>query len=186
MFGSKDKIKFVRKTSVITRNQRSLYKLIAGLLKNNYLPMYARPAYHVFDVDEESNSSSQNKTGRAMVAHAHLDMIVVEEAGLKPVCAFRVDPNGNQSDPKLFSKETRDLITAAQSANFPLFIIPDDKQYSTARIHSLLKQAIPTESLMPVNSHTLSQDMKIRDEKLSKQAFDEAEKKDPWSQGQLR
>ena len=143
MWFSKKPITFVRKASIITRNQRSLFKLVRNiLLEDKHDVMYARPAYHVFDVDEGSNSKSKVKRGREMIGNAYLDIIVVESDSLRAVCAFRMDENGDKKESK-WSKETRNLVTAAESAKFPLFIVPNTKTYSTSAIVAKIKKTIP-------------------------------------------
>ena len=143
MWFSKKPITFVRKSSILTRNQRSLFKLVRNiLLEDKHDVMYARPAYHVFDVDERSNSKSNIKKGREMVGHAYLDIIVVESESLRAVCAFRMDENGDKKASE-WSEETRNLVKAAESAKFPLFIVPDTKSYSTDEIVALIKRIIP-------------------------------------------
>ena len=143
MWFSKKPITFVRKASILTRNQRSLFKLVRNiLLEDKHDVMYARPAYHVFDVDEHCNSKSKIRKGREVVGHAYLDIIVVESESLRAVCAFRMDANGDKKASE-WSKETRNLVKAAESAKFPLFIVPDTKSYSTEAIVALIKKTIP-------------------------------------------
>lgn len=151
MWFSRKPIAFVRKASIITRNQRSLFKLVRNILiEDKYDVMYARPAYHVFDVDERTNSKSKIKKGREMVSQAYLDIIIVENESLKAVCAFRMDENGDEKEPKKWSKETRDLVTAAESAKFPLFVVANTKSYSTAAIVAQLKKVIPVSKYVPM------------------------------------
>ena len=143
MWFSKKPIAFVKKASILTRNQRSLFKLVRNiLLEDKHDVMYARPAYHVFDVDESCNSKSNIKKGREMVGSAYLDIIVVESESLRAVCAFRMDDNGDKKASK-WSKETRNLVTAAESAKFPLFIVPNTKTYRTETIVAQIKKTIP-------------------------------------------
>ena len=143
MWFSKKPITFARKASILSRNQRSLFKLVRNiLLEDKHEVMYARPAYHVFDVDERCNSKSNIKKGREMVGNAYLDIIVVENESLKAVCAFRMDENGDKKASK-WSKETRNLVTAAESAKFPLFIVTNTKTYSTSAIIAQIKKTIP-------------------------------------------
>jgi len=143
MWFSKKPIIFVRKASILTRNQRSLFKLVRNiLLEDKHDVMYARPAYHVFDVDERSNSKSKIRKGREVVGQAYLDIIIVESDSLRAVCAFRMDENGDKKASE-WSEETRNLVKAAESAKFPLFIVPDTKSYSTDEIVALIKRIIP-------------------------------------------
>ena len=143
MWFFKKPITFARKASIVTRNQRSLFKLVRNILiEDQHEVMYARPAYHVFDVDERTNSKSNIKKGRMMVGNAYLDIIVVENESLKAVCAFRMDENGDKKE-KEWSKETRNLVKAAESAKFPLFIVPNTKTYSTAAIVAKINRIVP-------------------------------------------
>ena len=143
MWFSKKPITFVKKASIITRNQRSLFKIVRNiLLEEKHDVMYARPAYHVFDVDESTNSKSNIKKGREMVGRAYLDIIIVENESLRAVCAFRMDDNGDKKASE-WSKETRNLVMAAESAKFPLFVVPNAKAYSTSAIIAQLKKIIP-------------------------------------------
>ena len=142
MWFTKKPITFVRKSSILTRNQQSLFKLVRNILiKDKYDVMYARPAYHVFDVDERSNSKSKIKKGREMVGNAYLDILIIDSETLKAVCAFRMDENGDKKASK-WSKETRNLVKAAESAKFPLFIVANTKTYSTAEIVAQIKKVI--------------------------------------------
>ena len=143
MWFSKKPIAFVKKASILTRNQRSLFKLVRNiLLEDKHDVMYARPAYHVFDVDEGCNSKSNIKKGREMVGSAYLDILVVESESLRAVCAFRMDDNGDKK-PSKWSKETRKLVTAAESAKFPLFVVANTKTYRTETIVAQIKKTIP-------------------------------------------
>ena len=142
MWFSKKPIIFVRKASILTRNQRSLFKLVRNiLLEDKHDVMYARPAYHVFDVDERCNSKSNIKKGRKMVK-AYLDILIIESESLRAVCAFRMDDNGDEKESE-WSEETRTLVTAAESANFPLFVVANTKSYSTAAIIAKIKKVVP-------------------------------------------
>ena len=175
MWFSKKPITFVRKASIITRNQRSLFKLVRNILiEDQHHVMYARPAYHVFDVDERCNSKSNIKKGRQMIGNAYLDILIVENDSLKAVCAFRMDDNGDKKKSK-WSQETRNLVIAAESAKFPLFIVANTKEYSTASIIEQIKKVIPV-------SKFASQ---FRSSAVAKQLIDvgEEDKKDAWKKG---
>lgn len=148
MLFSKKPIAFVRKPSILTRNQRSLFKIVRNILaEDKYDVMYARPAYHVFDVDERSNSKSNIKKGREMVGSAYLDIIVIENETLKAVLAFRMDENGDKK-PDQWSKETQNLVMAAKSAKFPLFVVPDTKTFSTDAITGKINRVIPLSKIV--------------------------------------
>ena len=175
MWFSKKPITFVRKASILTRNQQSLFKLVRNILiDDQHHVMYARPAYHIFDVDERCNSKSNIKKGREMVGNAYLDIIVVEADSLRAVCAFRMDDNGRKKESE-WSKETRNLVKAAESAKFPLFIVPNTKEYSTADIIAQIKQIIP------VSKFASQYRSPAEAKKLIK--LEEAEKNDPWVRG---
>ena len=177
LFSSKPII-FVKKASILTRNQRSLFKLVRNvLLEDKHEVMYARPAYHVFDVDEGCNSKSNIKKGREMVGKAYLDILIVESESLKAVCAFRMDENGDQKASK-WSKETRNLVMAAESANFPLFIVPDTKTYSTAAIIAKIRKTIPV-SKFASQFRATAEIMHATEEK-------EKDDNDPWKKGGLK
>ena len=144
-------ITFVRKASTLTRNQQSLFKLVRNiLLENNHDVMYARPAYHIFDVDDRNNSKSNIKKGRELVGNAYLDIIIVESESLRAVCAFRMDDNGDKKASE-WSKETRNLVTAAESAKFPLFVVANTKSYSTAAIIAKIKKVVPVSKFASQN-----------------------------------
>ena len=154
MWFFKKPIAFVRKASILTRNQRSLFKLVRNILtEDQHDVMCARPAYHVFDVDERTKSKSNIRKGREMVGNAYLDILVIEKESLRAVCAFRMDDNGDKKSSE-WSEETRNLVMAAESAKFPLFIVPDTKSYSTAAIIAQIKKIIPVSKLASQNRST--------------------------------
>ena len=182
MWYSKKPITFVKKASILTRNQQSLFKLVRNiLLEDKHDVMYARPAYHVFDVDEGSNSKSNIKKGREMVGSAYLDILVVESESLKAVCAFRMDENGDKKASK-WSKETRNLVMAAESANFPLFIVANTKTYSTAAIIAQIKKTIPVSKF--ASQHRSTVEISHNTEAKGKEK--EKDNNDPWMRGQLK
>ena len=169
MWFFKKPITFVKKASTLTRNQQSLFKLVRNiLLENNHDVMYARPAYHIFDVDERCNSKSNIKKGRELVGNAYLDIIVVESESLRAVCAFRMDDNGDKKSSE-WSEETRNLVTAAESAKFPLFVVANTKSYSTAAIIAKIKKVVPVSTVAsqhksaPETQHPTEEEVKEKD-----------------------
>ena len=162
MWFFKKPITFVRKASTLTRNQRSLFKLVRNILtQEQHDVMYARAAYHVFDVDEHSKSKSNIRKGREIVGNAYLDILVIEKESLRAVCAFRMDDNGDKKASE-WSEETRNLVMAAESAKFPLFIVPNTKAYSTAAIIAQIKKIIPVSKF--ALQHRLTPETKLRSE----------------------
>ena len=192
MLFSKKPITFVRKASILTRNQLSLFKLIRNiLLVDQHDVMYARPAYHVFDVDERNNSKSNIKKGREMVGKSYLDILVIESESLRAICAFRMDDNGDKKASK-WSKETRNLVAAAESAKFPLFIVANTKSYSTEAIIAQIKTTIPVSKFAsqhrtPVETKDSIEGKEVENEMKGKiMSAKQKDENDPWSKGQLK
>jgi len=183
MFFSSKPINFVKKTSIISRNQRSLFKLVEGLLVDGYHVMYARPAYHIFDVDVHNNSKANIRKGRDIVAH-YLDIVIVEDDSLLPICAFRMDDNGSQPI-ESWSTETRALYEAAKSAGFPLIIVPDTKNYSTAMIVYSLKGVLPLTAISE-RYRTTSEIIHSIESHEESEAIKKADHEDVWSKSGFR
>ena len=112
-----------------------------------------------------------------MVGNAYLDILVIENESLKAVCAFRMDENGDKKASK-WSEETRNLVTAAESAKFPLFIVPNTKEYSTAAIIAQIKKVIPVSKFASQYRTTA--------ETIHRIEVKGKDKNDPWMKGGLR
>ena len=192
MWFSKKPITYVRKAAILTRNQLSLFKLVRNiLLVDQHDVMYARPAYHVFDVDDRNNSKSNIKKGREMVGKAYLDILVIESESLRAICAFRMDDNGDKKASK-WSKETRNLVAAAESAKFPLFVVPNTKSYSTEAIIAQIKKTIPVSKFASKHRTTAEtiqsteakeKNIEVKEQYMNAKQKDES---DPWMRGKLK
>ena len=108
-----------------------------------------------------------------MVGNAYLDILVIENESLRAVGAFRMDENGDKKA-STWSKQTRNLVMAAESAKFPLFIVPNTKEYRAVVIKAHLKKIIPV-SKQHLNAQTLHD--------FEEKAKD---KNDAWKRGGLK
>ena len=176
-------IHFRKRVSVISRNQRSLYKLVQNVLQCNYSVIPGCPAYRVIDVDdshEDSNRSAIDK-GKRMVNGVYFDLVIIENEGFRPICCFRMDPHGHESEDK-WSEETRALQRAAQSAELPMFVVPILQAYDTFSIVAKLRTVIPEECLIDKQREYV-EDKLIKERQAALDAESVSYKKDPWIKG---
>ncbi|MCW8888047.1 MAG: DUF2726 domain-containing protein [Gammaproteobacteria bacterium] len=180
LFKSKP-IQYKKRISVISRNQRSLYKLVQNVLQCNYAVIPGCPAYRVIDVADSEASSASIKKGKKMVDGVYFDLVVIESDGFRPICAFRMDPRGNESE-EHWDQSTKDLIAAADSAKLPLFIVPVLQAYDTFSIVAKLRKVIPEECLIDKQREYMEE--KLHEEKRVEMESDAVDyKKDPWTKG---
>jgi hypothetical protein len=180
LFKSKP-IHFKKRVSVISRNQRSLYKLVQNVVQCNYAVIPGCPAYRVIDVDDSQGSSSAIKNGKRMVDRVYFDLVIIESDGFRPICVFRMDPNGHEPEEK-WSEETRNLKAAARSAELPMFVVPILQAYDTFSIVSKLRKVIPEECLVDKQREYMEEKLlKERQEGIDAESV--SYKKDPWMTG---
>ena len=99
---------------------------------------------------------------------AYLDILIIESESLRAICAFRMDDNGDKEASE-WSEETRTLVTAAESAKFPLFVVANTKSYSTAAIIDKIKRVVPVSKFAsqhrsaPETKHPTEEEVKEKD-----------------------
>ena len=180
MFGlSKSKsIHFKKRISVMSRNQRSLYKLIQNLLLGNFQVILGGRAHRIIDVDESQGSRSAIAKGKEMLNGINVDLIIVENEGFRPICAFRMDPRGNESE-ESWGEATQVLMEAARAAKFPLFVIPILQVYDTASIVARLRTVIPKEGIIDKHAEYLKE-KQLKEKAASQEAEALNNQTDPW------
>ncbi len=183
MFGlsSSKEIKFKTKISVISRKQRSLYKLIQGVLLGKYTVIPRCPAYRVIDVDDSQESRSAIEKGKRMVNGVFFDMVIIDNEGLRPICAFIMDPKGHESEEN-WGKDTVALYKAARSAKFPMFVVPVLQTYDTFSIVAKLRTVIPKECLIDKQREYL-EGKELKDKQAALDSKATAFQADPWIDG---
>lgn len=174
-------IHFRKRVSVISRNQRSLYKLVQNILQCNYVVVPGGPAYRVIDVDDSQGSRAAIEKGKKMVDGVYFDLVIIENEGFRPICAFRMDPKGNESE-ESWEDATRELLTAAKSADFPVFVVPILQAYDTFSIVAKLRTVIPEECLIDKQREYM-EDRLRKERQAAIDADAVAYKKDPWMKG---
>jgi len=183
MFGlfKSEPIHFKKRVSVISRNQRSLYKLVQNILQCNYVVVPGGPAYRVIDVDDSHGSRSAIEKGKKMVDGVYFDLVIIENEGFRPICAFRMDSKGSEPEEN-WEDATKELLKAAKSADFPVFVVPILQAYDTFSIVAKLRTVIPEECLIDKQREYMEDKLrKDRQSALYSEALDY--KKDPWVKG---
>ncbi len=180
LFESKP-IQFRKRVSVISRNQRALYKLVQNILQCNFEVIPGGPAYRFIDVDDSQGSRAAIAKGKKMVDGVYFDLVIIENEGFRPICAFRMDPKGHEAEAH-WSQETRELLLAAKSAKFPVFVIPILQAYDSFSIVAKLRTVIPEECLIDKQREYMEYKMaKKRQAELDADAVDY--KNDIWIKG---
>ena len=180
LFKSKP-IHFKKRISVISRNQRSLYKLVQNVVQCNYAVIPGCPAYRVIDVDDSHGSSSAIKRGKQMVDGVYFDLVIIENDGFRPICAFRMDPNGKEPEEK-WEDSTKELLNAARSADFPVFVVPILQAYDSFSIVAMLRKVIPEECLIDKQREYMEEKQQ-KDRQAAIDSDTVSFHKDPWIKG---
>lgn len=180
LFESKP-IHFRKRVSVISRNQRSLYKLVQNILQCSYVVVPGGPAYRVIDVDDSQGSRSAVAKGKKMVDGVYFDLVIIENEGFRPICAFRMDPKGHEPEDN-WEEETKELMAAARSADFPVFVVPILQAYDTFSIVAKLRAVIPEECLIDKQREYM-EDKLAKDRQAALDAESVDFKNDTWMDG---
>jgi len=131
---------------MVSPHQLALIKQVQNILQCKYTALPGCPANRVLDVDENRESRTGIKEGRAKIEALYFDLVVTDEETLKPICVFRMDPNAHLSE-EHYNEGTRSLLEAAKSARLAIFVVPIIHEYDHFKIAAHLKTVIPAECI---------------------------------------
>ncbi|MCW8887595.1 MAG: DUF2726 domain-containing protein, partial [Gammaproteobacteria bacterium] len=136
-----------QRISVVSPQQLALIKQVQNILQCNYTAIPGCPAYRVLDVDEDIESRSDIKKGRAKIEGIYFDLVVIDKDTFKPICVFRMDPYAHLSE-EHYNEGTRNLLEVTRSVKLPMFVVPIINEYDHFKIVAHLKTVISSDCLL--------------------------------------